>query len=92
MLTVPLYSLLIGYLVFLAFFTILMTINFYHIIISGSFTFTTFIISFFCIVLTLLTLYFTFIQLQNVAWNTPITVFNLEWFTPGSSSNPGTSF
>ena len=84
MFTLPLYFLLFIYLAFLAFFFTYMSINFYHIIVSGSFTFATFVASFLCVVLTLLTLYFTFTQLKDVNWAESIDVFNTGWFNPTS--------
>lgn len=80
MITVPLYTTLFLYMLFLAIFAIFVIINFYHIIISGSFTLTAFTISFFTFVLTVLTLYFTVRLLQGVDWQQPLTLFNIEWF------------
>lgn len=85
MITIPLYTLLFLYLLVLAIFAVFMVINFYHIVISGSFTFVSFIVSFFTIVLTVLTLYFTIILLVDVDWSAPITVFNAAWFGAGAS-------
>lgn len=79
MVTIPLYTLLFIYILYLAIFMTFSVINFYHIVTSGSFTTASFTISFFVFALTILTLYFTWFLLQYVNWQQPITLFNLDW-------------
>jgi hypothetical protein len=79
MFTIPLYYILFVYLLFLTVFVTFAVINFYHIVISGSFTFVSFTISFFTFTLTILTLYFTWQLLLDVSWQAPITLFKIDW-------------
>lgn len=66
------------YLGFLGVFFVFSLIHMYHIFLSGSFTFVSFIASFIIFVLTLFTLYSTGYLLQDVDWQRPI-------FSSGSS-------
>lgn len=79
--TIPLYSFLFIYLIFLAIFLAFAIMNFYHIIMTASFTFASFIISFFVFALTVLTLYFTWQIIQTTDWQTPVTLFDSDWLT-----------
>jgi hypothetical protein len=81
MVTLPLYIFLFIYFGFLAVFTIFSLINFYHILTTGTFTFNSFVITFFVFALTVLTLYFTYSLLANIDWQTEITLFNSNWIT-----------
>jgi len=80
MLTVPLYIFLFIYLLFLCVFTILSLINLYHIVSTGTFTFVSFIMTFFTFVATVLTLYFTWHLLSGIDWQQPLTLFDGSWF------------
>jgi len=79
MLEIPLYSFLFIYLLFLAVFVAFSIMNFYHIVMTASFTFASFVITFFIFTLTVLTLYFTAQLLMEVDWQTQITLFDIEW-------------
>jgi len=81
MVIIPLYTLLFAYLLFLAIFTIFSIINFYHIIVTASFTFASFFITFIVFTLSVLTFYFTWQLLLSVDWPAPMTVLDLNWFT-----------
>ncbi len=59
-----------------------MLINLYHIVASASFTFVSFIMTFFIFAATALVFYFTIRLLMEagVDWQSRLTVFNAEWF------------
>lgn len=79
MFEIPLYILLFAYFLFLAIFAAFSIINFYHIFVSGSFTFASFVISFFIFAISTLTLYFTWNLLIGVDWQTPVIIFDKSW-------------
>ncbi len=81
MLTIPLYTFLFLYLIFLVIFVAFAIINFYHIITTASFTLASFIITFFTFTLTVLTLYFTWQVISTANWQTDVLLFNTEWLT-----------
>lgn len=81
MIAIPLYVFLFLYFVFLAVFVAFMLVNLYHIIVSSSMTFASFMMSFFVFASTALLLYFT-IQLINQAgidWKHGLTIFDPAW-------------
>lgn len=79
MLEISLYSFLFIYFGLLVVFFIFAMINFYHIITTASFTFASFVISFFLFAFTILTLYATWYLLLDVNWQTTVPLFNIEW-------------
>jgi len=81
MLTIPLYIILFLYLAFLSIFFIFSLINFYHIVMSASFTLASFFMSFFVFAMTILTIYFTAQLLTGVNWQIPIIVLDLDWLS-----------
>ncbi len=81
MVTIPLYTLLFAYFLFLAIFAAFSIINFYHIIVTASFTFTSFFVTFIVFTLSILTFYFTWQLLTGIDWQTPMTIFDSAWFT-----------
>ncbi|MFH1947067.1 MAG: hypothetical protein ABIJ23_02840 [Candidatus Magasanikbacteria bacterium] len=81
MLTIPLYTFLFLYLIFLVIFVAFAIINFYHIVMTASFTLASFIITFFTFTLTVLTLYFTWQVISTVNWQADVLLFNTEWLT-----------
>jgi len=81
MLTIPLYTFLFIYLVFLVVFVAFAIMNFYHIVMTASFTLASFIITFFIFTLTILTLYFTWQVISMVNWQADVLLFNTEWLT-----------
>ncbi len=81
MITIPLYTLLFIYFLFLAIFAVFLLIDFYHIVMTASFTLSSFLVTFIIFALTTLTLYFTWQFLNEVDWQIPLTVFNSSWFT-----------
>ncbi|MBI2990083.1 MAG: hypothetical protein HYY51_02760 [Candidatus Magasanikbacteria bacterium] len=81
MIAFPLYSILFFYIFFLAFFCIFAAIDFYHILISASFTIATFTVTLFTVVIAALSVYGTMYLLQGTDWHQSITVFNAVWFS-----------
>lgn len=78
MLIIPLYILLILYAIFLIIFFTFFTINFFHIILTGTTTLGSFIITFIIIALSTLTLYGTWYYLQNIDWQQPFFTLNFS--------------
>ena len=81
MLTIPLYSFVFVYLLFLTVFVAFSIMNFYHVVMTASFTLSSFIMTFFTFTLTVLTLYFTWYLLGGVDWQIPVTLFDSTWLT-----------
>lgn len=77
----PLSSLLIVYTVFLAIFVIFVLINIYHIVVSASLTAVSFLVTFFVIAAGVLTIYGTWLLLQDVNFQQPL--FNTRSLTDG---------
>lgn len=91
MVTIPLYTLLFIYFLFLAIFAVFLFINFYHIVMTASFTLSSFLVTFIIFTLTALTLYFTWQFLSEVDWQITLTVFDSSWFT-GLFNSPSSPF
>jgi hypothetical protein len=81
MLTIPLYVFLFLYFAFLLVFVIFSILNFYHIVMSDSFTLASFVFSFFIFTLTVLTLYFTYFLLKEMDWRQPLLTIDLSLFS-----------
>ena len=84
LITIPLYVILFIYLAFLVIFLILSLLNFYHIVVTGSFAMASFIMSFFIFALTILTIYFTYQLLSTVDWQQTLLEFNTNMFQASS--------
>lgn len=85
MLTIPLYTFLFLYFAFLVVFLTFSIVNFYHILATASFTFASFVMSFFIFAITILTWYATWQILHGTDWQTPVVLFNSEWIDGGFS-------
>ncbi len=81
MLIIPLYTLLIIYAIFLIVFLTFFAINFFHIILTGTTTLGSFIITFIIMALSVLTLFGTWYYLQNIDWQQPLFTLNLSNIT-----------
>ena len=81
MFTIPLYSVLIVYMLFLLIFAIFAFINIIHIIETGTLTIVSVFITTLVISLTFLILYFTWYLTQGTDWQQTITIFNTDWIT-----------
>ncbi|MBU0545708.1 hypothetical protein KKA13_00430 [Patescibacteria group bacterium] len=79
MLVIPLYFILLAYLLFLAVFAILMFVNFGHITRTGSITFVSVAFSFFICALIVLVFLGTWFFLQGIDWSTPISILDIGW-------------
>jgi len=78
--TIPLYVMLFIYLAFLVVFVSFSILNFYHVVVTGSFTLSSFMMSFFIFSLTVLTLYFTYQLLAEVNWQQTLLEFSTDFF------------
>ena len=81
MVTIPLYTILFLYFAFLLVFLIFSIFNFYHIVMSGSFTLTSFMFSFMTFALVVFTFYFTYQLLIDVDWKIVLLQIDLSSFT-----------
>ncbi len=81
MITIPLYTLLIGYGVFLIIFLTFFFINFGHLLATGTTTLGSFLTTFIIIALTALTLFGTWYYLQGTDWQQSVPILNLEFIT-----------
>lgn len=70
MIEIPLYYFFFGYALFVLVFVIFYFIILYHIVQSASFTFASFLTSFFIVASTVLIFYATFGLLSDVDWQT----------------------
>lgn len=78
--SIPLYIFLFIYFGFLVIFFLFVGINFFHIIKSGTLTFTNFLITALAAATTIFILFGTFQLLQGTDWQQTITLFNANWF------------
>ncbi len=85
MISVPISVFLIIYLVILGLLTIFFTVNFFHILLTGTTTFSSFLATLFVLASVVLILFGTWYFLQGVDWSQPITIWNGSWF--GQSFN-----
>ena len=81
MLTLPIYALLIIYALFLIIFFIFFVINLFHIILTGTTTFTSFIATFLIMATTVFVIYGTWYLLQNTNWMQTIIIWDNSWFS-----------
>ncbi|MEK7643973.1 MAG: hypothetical protein AAB390_01570 [Patescibacteria group bacterium] len=79
--TIPLYSLLFLYFIFLLIFAFFSVVNVYHIASSGTLTSASFAITFLVGALAIFTFYFTFALLVDVRWTQPLILFDTSWFS-----------
>lgn len=70
--TIPLYTLLFPYLIFLTIFTVFFLINIYHISMSASLTLVSFFVTFFVFATSAFTLYGVWVWLGTVNWQQPL--------------------
>lgn len=90
MLTIPLYSFLFIYWLFVATFVIFMLVNLYHIVVTASFTLPSFLFTFFIFASTALILYFTYVVFaqSGIDWQTPVILFNSDWISDIFTRDP----
>lgn len=84
MVTLPLYTFLILYIVFVMIVVALKLVNVYHIASAQALNTITFTVSFLILVLTIGTLYLTFYFLQGTNWYAPVILFDPGWFSIGT--------
>lgn len=78
MIIIPLYILLVGYLIFLAIFFIFSLANVYHIYSTGTFTFTSLSVTLLVAIWCLGVLGITFLSLMDINWT-----MNIVFLGPG---------
>ncbi len=96
MLVIPLYTLLIVYAIFLLVFFTFFIINFWHIFLTGTTNFNSFVVTLLVIILTVLTFYGTWYFLRGTDWQQPLFTLNLSNFSnlfqPGGNNNEFLNF
>ncbi len=85
MITVPLSSFIIVYLVLLAILGIFFAINFFHIILTGTTSFSSFLVTLFVLASVTLIIYGTWYFLQGVDLSQQITIWNKSWLGGGNN-------
>ncbi|TSC83633.1 MAG: Uncharacterized protein G01um101413_962 [Parcubacteria group bacterium Gr01-1014_13] len=85
MITIPISFFLIIYFVILVMLTIFFTVNFFHIILTGTTTFSSFLATLFVFASIALVLFGTWYFLQGINWSQTITIWDNSWF--GQSFN-----
>ncbi|MEK7131660.1 MAG: hypothetical protein AAB797_02930 [Patescibacteria group bacterium] len=85
MLSVPLSSFIIIYLIALAVLGVFFAINFFHIVLTGTTSFSSFLITLFVLASVTLILYGTWYFLQGVDLSQQITIWNNSWLGRGNN-------
>lgn len=80
MITIPISVFLIIYLVILVLLGIFFAVNFFHIILTGTTTFSSFLATLFVFVSITLVLLGTWHLLQGIDWSQTITIWDNSWF------------
>lgn len=81
MLVIPLYTLLIVYAIFLIVFFTFFVINFWHIFLTGTTTFNSFVVTFLVLALSVFTLFGTWYFLQDIQWHEPLISLDIPSLT-----------
>lgn len=79
---VPLYTFLFLYLLFLTVFFAFIAANIYHVVLSASFTFASFLVTFFIFAGSVIVLFWTWDLIASVQidWQEQVTIFDMNWF------------
>ena len=85
MITVPLSVFIIIYLVLVAIIGVFFIINFFHIVLTGTNSFSSFLITVFVLAAVTLILYGTWYFLQGVDLSQQITIWNKAWLGGGNN-------
>ena len=85
MLSVPLSSFIIIYLIALAVLGVFFAINFFHIVLTGTTSFSSFLITLFVLASVTLILYGTWYFLQGMDLSQQITIWNNSWLGRGNN-------
>ena len=85
MITIPLFGFIIIYAVALAILGIFFTINFFHIILTGTTTISSFFITLFALASVALIIYGTWYFLQGIDLSQQITIWNKAWLGGGNN-------
>ena len=81
MLSIPLYFLLIIYLIILAIILGFFLVNFLHIVLTGTTTTASFVITLFVLICSALILYGTVYFLNGVDWSQQVILWNSSWLS-----------
>lgn len=87
MIIIPLYIILLIYLAYLIVISVFAFINFSHLFHSGSLTTISLFVTLLMAALVAITLFFTFIFLNEVDWQQPLTLWNNEWISSTLNSS-----
>lgn len=85
MITLPLSSFVIIYAIALAIIGLFFAINFFHIMLTGTTTFSSFLVTLFILASVTMILFGTWYFLQNIDWTQQITVWNNSWLGDGDN-------
>lgn len=81
MLTIPISVFLIIYFVILVLLAIFFAVNFFHILLTGTTTFSSFVATIFVFAAVALVLFGTWYFLRGIDWSQTITIWDNSWFS-----------
>lgn len=79
MISIPISFFLIIYFILLVVLAVFFMINFFHIILTGTTSFSSFLVTLFVTAFFALIIFGTWYLLQNTDWTQPITIWNNNW-------------
>lgn len=86
MVTIPISVFLIIYFIILAILAIFFAVNFFHIVFTGTNTFSSFLTTLFVVASVALILFGTWYFLQNIDWTQTITIWDSAWFNQSANN------
>lgn len=86
MVVIPISVFLIIYFILLAVLAIFFAVNFFHIVLTGTNTFSSFLTTLFVVAAVALILFGTWYFLQEINWSQTITVWDSAWFDQSTNN------
>lgn len=86
MITIPISSFLIIYFIILIILAIFFAVNFFHIVLTGTNTFSSFVATLFVVAALALILFGTWYFLQGLNWSQTITIWDNAWFNQSANN------
>ena len=86
MLTIPLYSFLIIYFALAAVLAIFYAVNFFHIVLTGTTTISSFFMTLLILAFVGFIIFGTWYFLQGIDWSQQITIWNSSWLGGGDKN------
>lgn len=86
MITIPISVFLIIYFIILAILAIFFAVNFFHIVLTGTNSFSSFLATLFVVAAVALTLFGTWYFLRDIDWSQTITIWDSSWFDQSANN------